>query len=89
MDAASAEILALKALGFLAESEGSLNRFLSVSGLDAQGLRVRASEPEMLAAVMDFLLSDDGLLTGFCESEGIEPRTVHRMRSQLPGGMTA
>lgn len=86
MDATDAEILALKALRFLAESEGGLNRFLSGSGIDAADLRRRVQEPETLAAVMDFLLSDDGLLLAFCAAEEVNPRAVHRMRARLPGG---
>jgi len=85
MTTASAEIVALKALGFLAESPAALDRFLAETGADILILRDRAAEPEFLAAVMDFLLTDDGLLQGFCESELLEPRTFHMLRRALPG----
>lgn len=85
MRAESAEIVALKALGFLADSSGALDRFLAETGADILILRDRAAEPDFLAAVMDFLLTDDGLLQAFCESESLEPRTLHLLRRALPG----
>lgn len=85
MTAASAETIALKALGFLVESPTALDRFLAETGADFLNLRERAAEPDFLAAVMDFLLADDALLTAFCESEAIDARTVHLMRRALPG----
>ncbi len=89
MEARDAEILALKALRFLAESDGGLNRFVAGSGLAAADLRRLAREPETLAAVMDFLLSDEGLLLQFCQAEELDPRAVQRLRAQLPGSEAA
>jgi len=78
--------VALKGLGYLAESPEALGRFLVQSGMTPDSLRLRAGEPEFLAAVVDFLLADDDLLTGFCAAESLEPRTVHLLRRALPGG---
>jgi hypothetical protein len=86
MTGPSAEILAIKALGYLADSEGALTRFLAESGTDSLNLRERAGDPEFLAAVVDFLLADDELLTGFCDRESLEPKTMHLVRHALPGG---
>jgi len=85
MTAESAEILALKALGFLADSPAVLDRFLAETGADILILRDRAGDPEFLAAVMDFLLADDGLLQAFCDAETLEPKTLHLLRRALPG----
>ncbi len=82
----AAETAALKALAFLVEGSGAMERFMALSGTDANTIRERADDPEFLAAVMDFLLSDDALLTGFCQREVLDTRTLHLMRHALPGG---
>jgi hypothetical protein len=82
---ASAETVALKALGFLAESPDGLSRFLDISGIDPQTLRKRVEEPEFLAAILDFLLADEALLTAFCDSESLDPKTLQLVRRALPG----
>jgi hypothetical protein len=81
-----AEILALKALNFLAEDGDALVRFLAGSGLEVDDLKENAGSPEMLAAVMDFLLADDALIEAFCNREDVTPTLLHRFRTSLPGG---
>ncbi|HEX3673363.1 MAG TPA: DUF3572 domain-containing protein [Rhizomicrobium sp.] len=84
--AASAETIGIKGIVFLGMSEDDLQRFIDQSGLDPADLRARAGEPEVLVAVLDYLLADDTRLTGFCEAEGLTPRAVHMARHQLSGG---
>jgi hypothetical protein len=79
----AAETTALKALGFLAESEDVLVRFLTNSGLTVGDLRARAGEPELLVSVLDFLLMDDSLLVTFCEAESLDLKDVYRARTAL------
>lgn len=86
MQRSEAETLGLKGLSWLAGDPETLLRFLDVSGLAPDDLKGRAGDPELLAAVMDFLLSEDALLAQFCEAENIEPTTVHKARRLLPGG---
>jgi hypothetical protein len=81
----NAEILALKGLVFLANSEGPLDRFMALSGAGADDLRERAGEPEFLAAVMDFLMSDEELLMAFCNETSIDPKDLQIARMALPG----
>jgi hypothetical protein len=81
----AAEIVALKGLAWLAAMPDDIGRFVNISGVEAGELRERASEPEFLAAVMDFLLADDKLLTGFCDTENFDPQDIHRARRALPG----
>ncbi|HEY7978121.1 MAG TPA: DUF3572 domain-containing protein [Rhizomicrobium sp.] len=85
MTPANAETLALKGLAFLANSDEPLDRFMALSGAGADELRERAGEPEFLAAVMDFLLSDEALLTTFCDETSIDPRELQMARQALPG----
>jgi Protein of unknown function (DUF3572) len=85
MNSDQAEILALKALAFLAHSPEELDRFVSLSGLTPDDLRERAGEPETLAAVMDFLMAEDARVMGFCEEARIDPRELQNIRRALPG----
>ena len=80
-----AETLGLKALAFLAGSPEALDRFLTLSGTDAESLRQRAGAPECLAAVLGFLLANEKLLTQFCADEDIDPRAVHLAAARLGG----
>ncbi|MGB8364988.1 MAG: DUF3572 domain-containing protein [Rhizomicrobium sp.] len=81
-----AETLALKALSFLAQSPDELGRFVAVSGIFPDDLRLRAGDPEILAAVMDFILAEDSRVTGFCETLAADPRLLYLARRALPGG---
>ncbi|HEY1709249.1 MAG TPA: DUF3572 domain-containing protein [Rhizomicrobium sp.] len=77
MSIATAQTVALKSLAFLAEDEDRLERLFTLTGMDADTLRAQADEPETLAAVLDFLLGDEPLLIRFCESSGLEPKSIH------------
>jgi hypothetical protein len=80
-----AEILALKALTFLTHSPETLSGFVSATGIQPADLRARAGDPEILAAVMDFMLADDARVTAFCQELAIGPREVQAARRALPG----
>jgi hypothetical protein len=86
MNQQSAETLALKGLAFLANDATALERFLALTGTTGPELRERAEDPEFLAALLDFLMSDEPLLTAFCEVEGLDAQTLHSARRALPGG---
>jgi hypothetical protein len=81
----AAETLGLNALAFLAAAPEDFQRFLDLSGLDAASIRGRASEPAFLAAVLDFLLAQESLLTAFCDRVALEPREVHLAVRALGG----
>jgi hypothetical protein len=81
----NAEILALEGLGWLAGQEEGLQRFLDQSGTDTGGLRDAAGRPETGLAVLDFLLSNEDLLLGFCASAEIDPQVLHVARQRLDG----
>jgi len=86
MRRSEAETLGLKVLAFLARDGDVLARFLVLSGIEIEDLRARAGDPELLGAVVDFLLGDDALLTAFAEEEALAPATIHAIRRALPGG---
>jgi len=78
-----AETLALEALGFLAGTPDVLARFLGSAGIDVPELRRRASDPDMLRAVLEFLLTDDTLAGDFCGERNLDPRVLHLASHEL------
>ena len=45
-----------------------------------------AGAPEVLAAVLDFLMMDDAWITAFCDGLGLPYDRVAMARAALPGG---
>ena len=88
MDRDAAESLALQALAFIAGNADHLARFMAETGLAAEDLRTRASEPAFLAGVLDFLLADEARLLGFCGHAGLAPERPSRARALLPGAVS-
>ena len=81
-----AAAIALKGLAYLANSEEAMDRFLQISGAGRDTLRARADEPEFLVSLLDFLLTDEELLIGFCDGSSTDVRAVHMARYVLSGG---
>ena len=79
------ETVALNVLGFLAESPRAMERLTVQSGLDLTTIRKRAADRDFLAAVVDFLMTNEELLVAFCESRRIDPKTVQMATYQLGG----
>lgn len=69
-----AEVIALKALSFLAADPTRLSRFLALSGVDLSDLRAAAASPEFLAGLLNHLLEDESLLLTFTAEQEIDPR---------------
>ncbi|MFV0490895.1 MAG: DUF3572 domain-containing protein [Pseudorhodobacter sp.] len=82
----SAEILALKALGWLAADDELLPVFLGSSGAAQEDLARGAQDPAFLGAVLDFLLLDDDWIVAFCDSAGLPYEAPASARAALPGG---
>ncbi|HAT08595.1 MAG TPA: DUF3572 domain-containing protein [Rhodobiaceae bacterium] len=86
MQEEEAEILALKALSYLAGLDEMMDRFADLSGMGPNDIMERAEDTEMLAGVLDFFLFDEALLTAFCEAHEINPEHPAQARMALPGG---
>lgn len=86
MDRNSAETLALQALAYIAAQDDQLARLVGLTGLSLAEVRGRAGDPDFLAGVLDFLLSDEALLLAFCADQGLKPEMPQRARLALPGG---
>ena len=82
----NAEIVALQVLRFLAGEEDGLAALCAASGLSPAELRTRASDPDFLAAILDFLLEDEQRLLAFCAWADLPPEAPAQARRALPGG---
>lgn len=80
-----AQIMALKALGFLAADPDRFGRFLALTGLGPEAIRSAAREPSFLGGVLDHLLSDESLLLIFAEENEAPPERIVQLRRKLPG----
>lgn len=83
---ASAEALAVQALGFVASDPELLQRFLAVTGIEAQQIRRAAMEPGFLAGVLQFILAHEPTLLRFSEEAGIAPGEIGKAARALPLG---
>ena len=79
----AAEMLAIQALGFIAEDPERLAGFFASSGIPAEEIRAAAGEPGFLAGVLEHMLGDESLLIAFALSAGIDPADVARARRAL------
>ena len=85
-DRKSAELIALRALEWLAGRDDLLGVFLGSTGASIEDLRVRAGEPEFLGSVLDFLMMDDAWVIAFCDDADLPYDKPMRARVALPGG---
>jgi hypothetical protein len=76
-------MLAVQALGFIAEDDDRLGRFIASTGIAVQSIREAAREPNFLAGVLEHILADETLLIAFADSAGINPAELGRARSAL------
>jgi len=78
-----AETIALNGLAFLVSQPEQIERFLRNSGLDAASLRSRAADPDVLRAVLEYILAGDGTTGGFCAEQGLDPRDLFAAHQAL------
>jgi hypothetical protein len=82
-----AEVVAIRALGYIAAHETLFNRFLALTGLGAEDIRERVGDPGFLGGVLDFLLGDERLVIAFAEASDLAPEVPMMARRKLPGLM--
>lgn len=81
-----AEEIALLALGWIAGQDALVTGFLGASGVSPDQLRAAADDPDLLAALMDFLMQDDRWVLDFCADHALSPDICQQVRAALPGG---
>lgn len=82
--AQDAQILAIKALEFIAMEEERISRFLQLTGMAPQNLSAEMQNPAFLGGVIDYLLNDETLLFEFCEFADIPANHPQAARLKLP-----
>jgi hypothetical protein len=78
-----AETLALAALAATLTDERRAQRFLDLTGLDADELRSRASERALLAATLTFLEAHEPDLVEVAQAIGTKPELLIQARMRL------
>ncbi len=81
----SAETLALHAMAWLLTDADRAQAFMAATGASPADLAAQAQDPTFLGAVLDFLLTDDALITGFCDTQSLPYTAPIQARPHLPG----
>jgi hypothetical protein len=82
----TAEVLALRILGWLAGNDELLPVFQGSTGATDANIRAGATDPVFLGAVLDFVMMDDAWVVQCCDSLGLRHQEVMLARQALPGG---
>lgn len=85
-DGSDPAALALAALAWTLGDGARADRLLALTGLDAPGLRARAAEPALLAAVIGFLGAHEPDLIACADSLGTTPARLLAAGEALAGG---
>lgn len=85
MNEDAAEIVAIKALEFLAQDMDRMGRFLALTGSGPGDLRAQIKDPAFLGGVLDYFLNFEPDLISFCEWAEIDPSLPAKARRLLPG----
>ncbi len=80
-----AEMVAVKALAFIAGEPELLDRFLALTGLDPAEIRHSAAEPGFLIGVLDFLMDHESFLIVYATSIDWPPERIRAARDALSG----
>ena len=78
-----AETLALAALAAMLTDERRAERFLSLTGLSPDGIRLRLTDRSLLAACIAFLEGHEPDLVAVSEEIGARPEELLRARAEL------
>lgn len=75
--------IALLAIGWIVAEPGRIERFLTLTGLDASQLREGLGDAAVLGAVLDFLLTHEPDLIACAEAIGERPEAVAAARQEI------
>jgi len=85
-----AEILAIQALGYLADVHEELHRMMTATGMDIEAIKQSTQSREGLAGLLDYICQDESILLGFCEAVRIQPdepmRALHALQKRPDTG---
>jgi len=87
MNTTQAECIALNVLEWMGRHSELLTQFINQTGVSLVTIKHDAHQPELLAAVLDFLLTqNDHTISDCCQSLNIKPEILVKARMPLPGG---
>lgn len=86
MQQENAQIIGVKALGWIAAQDSVFEAFLDTTGATVEDLRQQAAESGFLAQVLDFVMLQDEWVLGFAADSGLGPEQVIAARTVLGGG---
>ena len=75
-DLETASAIALTSLTFLAQDQQRLEQFMATTGIDVDTLRASASQPHMMASVLEYLTQDESLLLVFAANSNTAPQSL-------------
>ena len=75
--------IALRALAATLSEQRLAERFLSLSGIDPPDLRQRASDPDVLVALLRFLEAHEPDLLAIADELAVKPATLVAARRDL------
>jgi hypothetical protein len=78
--------IALAALAATLGCERRAQRFIDLTGIGTDGLRVRAADPAVLAALLGFLEAHEPDLVEVAEAVGVKPEDLVEARRELEEG---
>ena len=78
--------IALAALAATLGSERRAQRFIDLTGIGTDELRLRAADPALLAALLRFLEAHEPDLVAVAEELGVEPVVLVEARRELEEG---
>jgi hypothetical protein len=79
-------VLALAALAATLGQERRAQRFLDLTGIGTEELRARASEPDLLAALLRFLEAHEPDLVAVAQEVGCKPEDLVEARREIEEG---
>ena len=74
---------ALRILGHVAADENLAARFIAETGQDPAMMARRAADPDLLAAVTDFISKDEQALLACAAAIGLPPQTIAGVAAEL------
>ena len=78
-----ADIIALRALGWVLQDQDRAERLLALTGLDPRELRSGLEDPTMLASLLGFLANHEPDLVACAEAIGVAPATLAAAANHL------
>jgi len=80
-----AELIAVKAVQYLAQNPEALGGFLAYAGVGPADLKTAISSPEFLAGTLDYMMVDESVLMDFAQSMQLSPQDIVKARLCFPG----